>query len=113
MSSSVDERRRHRRYAYDGPVEYRRLGPATPGRIRNLSEGGLLVELPERFSSGTQLSLDLSLGDRSIHAEVEVTWSTDPRDGAMTSYPHGVKFIRLELQDRLSLAVFIAKVYGG
>jgi len=31
----------------------------------------------------------------------------------VTSYPHGVKFIRLELQDRLSLAVFIAKVYGG
>ena len=113
MSSSVDERRRHRRYAYDGPVVYRRLGPATPGRICNLSEGGLLVELPERFSPGTQLSLDLSLGDRSIHAEVEVAWSTDPRDGAVTSYPHGVKFIRLELQDRLSLAVFIAKVYGG
>ena len=113
MSSSVDERRRHRRYAYDGPVEYRRLGPATPGRIRNLSEGGLQVELPERFSSGTQLSLDLSLGDRSIHAEVEVAWSTDPPGGAATSYSHGVKFLRLELQDRLSLAIFIAKAYGG
>jgi hypothetical protein len=109
----MDERRRHRRYAYEGPVVYQRLGPATPGRVRNLSEGGLLVDLPERFPPGTQLNLDLSLGDRSIHAEVEVAWSTDPQEGSVTSYPHGVKFIRLELQDRLSLAVFIAKVYGG
>jgi hypothetical protein len=109
----MDERRRHRRYAYDGAVVYRRLGPNTPGRIRNLSEGGLLVDLPELFPPGTQLSLDLSLGDRSIHAEVEVAWSTDPPGGAATSYAHGVKFTRLELQDRLSLAVFIARVYGG
>ena len=107
------ERRRHRRYAYEGPVVYRRLGPATSGRIRNLSEGGVLVELPELFPPGTHLNLDLSLGDRSIHAQVEVAWSTDPHDPAVTSYAHGVKFTRLELQDRLSLAVFIARVYGG
>lgn len=113
MSPSVDERRRHRRYAYDGSVVYQRLGPATPGRIRNLSEGGLLVELPELFAPGTHLDLDLSLGDRSIHARVEVAWSTDPGDPEVTSFPHGVRFTRLELQDRLSLAVFIAKVYGG
>ncbi|MFQ5847127.1 MAG: PilZ domain-containing protein [Candidatus Methylomirabilales bacterium] len=108
-----DERRRHRRYSYDGSVTYRRLGPEAPGRIRNLSEGGLMVELPELLPPGTPLDLMVSLGDRAIHAEAEVVWSQDRPGNAGTSYVHGFKFVRLELQDRLTLAVFIAKVYGG
>jgi hypothetical protein len=108
-----EERRRHRRYAYDGSVVYRRLGPTAPGRIHNLSEGGLMVELPELFPTGTRLDIDISLGDRSIHGEGEVVWSQDPPDSPATSYLHGLKFTRLDLQDRLTLAVFIAKVYGG
>lgn len=105
--------RRHRRYSYDGTVAYRRLGPSTPGRVRNLSEGGLMVELPELLPSGTAIDLNISLGERSIHAEAEVVWSMESSDEGVTLYAHGCKFTRLELQDRLNLAVFIAKVFGG
>lgn len=102
--------RRHRRYEHEGAVSYRRLGPSTPGGVRNISEGGVMVELPELLPPGAAVDLDISLGDRSIHAEVEIVWSRNSTHG---SYPHGCKFTRLELQDRLTLAVFLAKVYGG
>lgn len=101
--------RRHRRYAYDGGVTYRRLGPRSPGQVRNISEGGLMAELPEVFPPGTALDLDVTLGERSIHAEVEVVWS---KESSSDAHPHGCKFTRLELQDRLTLAVFLAKAYG-
>lgn len=102
--------RRHRRYDHEGAVTYRRLGPGAPGEVRNISEGGVMVELPELLPAGAALDLDISLGERSIHAEVEVVWS---KDSAQDSYAHGCKFTRLELQDRLTLAVFLARVYGG
>lgn len=109
----MEERRRHPRYAYEGSLNYRRMGPSTSGRVQNLSEGGLMVELPELFPPGTSLDLVVSLGEHSIHAEGEVMWSQSPSDAPQTSYPHGLKFTRLELPDRLTLAVFIAKVFGG
>ncbi len=102
--------RRHHRYKYDGPVSYRRLGPSTSGRVRNISEGGLMVELPEPLPPGTPLDLDIPLGEGSIHAEVEVVWSQDSPNG---SYPHGCKFTQLKLDGRMALAVFIGKIYGG
>ncbi len=109
----MEERRRHHRYAYEGPLSYRRLGPTTSGRIQNLSEGGMMVDLPELFPSGTPLDLVITLGEQSIHAEAEVVWSQPPSDAATAAYRHGLKFTRLELPDRLTLAVFIAKVFGG
>jgi hypothetical protein len=109
----MEERRRHRRYDYDGPVTYRQLGPSAPGRIRNLSEGGLMIELGEPLTNGTVLDIEVTLGSRSIHAEAEVVWSRVAPEASAPSYLHGLKFTRLELQDRLTLAVYIAKVYGG
>jgi hypothetical protein len=109
----MQERRRHRRYTFDGSVTYRRLGPDTTGRIRNLSEGGLLVELPELLSPGTQLDLIISVDDRSVRAEAEVVWAQELPPTPAGSYRHGVKFTRFELQDRLTWAVFIAKAFGG
>jgi hypothetical protein len=112
LEAEMQERRRHRRYTFDGSVTYRRLGPDTTGRIRNLSEGGLLVELPELLSPGTQLDLVISVDDRSVHAEAEVAWAQELPTTPAGSYRHGVKFTRFELQDRLTWAVFIAKAFG-
>jgi hypothetical protein len=68
-----------------------------------------MVELPEVFPPGSAIDLDIALDERSIRAEVEVIWS---EESSTTPHPHGCKFTRLELQDRLTLAVFLAKVYG-
>ncbi len=119
LNEESQARRKHPRYPYDAPVSYRRLGPDNTGRIRNLSEGGLMVELPELFPPKTQLALLLPVGETSIRAEAQVVWSggsppeqASPHD-ATTSNPHGLKLTRLELQDRLNLELFIAKAFGG
>lgn len=109
----MEDTRRHHRYAYDGSLVYRRLGPDSTGRIRNLSEGGLMVELPEGLVPGTALDLVLTLGDHPIRAEAEVVWAQELPTTPAGSYRHGVKFTRFELQDRLTWAVFIAKAFGG
>jgi hypothetical protein len=96
---AVQERREHERHPYSGPVTYRRLGPGKSGWIRNLGEGGLMAELPERFAPGTPLDLIIAVGGRNIHAEAEVVWSQDRADSPNTStYCHGLKVNRLELQ---------------
>ena len=109
----MQEVRRHRRYAYDGSMSYRRLGPSTTARIRNLSEGGLLVELPELLPPGTPLDLIMSVGEKPVRAEGEVVWSQELPASPEGSYRHGLRFTRFELQDRLTWAVFIAKTFGG
>lgn len=109
----MQERRRHRRYAYDGSVNYRRLGPSTTGRVRNLSEGGLLVELQEFLPPGTPLDLIIAVGEKSVRVEGEVVWSQELPPTPDGSYRHGIRFTRFELQDRLTWAVFIAKTFGG
>lgn len=117
LQKRAQERRRHPRYLYAAPVTCRQLGPARAGQIRNLSEGdlrnlsegGLRVDLPERFPPGTALDLRLPLGERTIHAEVEVVWSQDLTGPEPPACPHGVKFTRLAIQDHLSLKLFLAK----
>lgn len=97
-TAEVDERREHGRHDYHGAVTYRRLGVGKAGWIRNLGEGGLMADLPERFSPGTPLDLVIAVGERYIHAEAEVVWSQDRIDTSKTTYPHGLRVTRLELQ---------------
>lgn len=92
----MEDRRQHDRKAYEGLMTYRRLGPAKRGRVRNLGEGGLMVDLPELFQPGTPLTLDISLGGHWMHAETEVVWSHDRPDNE--SYSHGLRVTRLDLQ---------------
>jgi hypothetical protein len=105
--------RKHPRYPYITPVTYRELGPAKTGRILNLSEGGLMVELPERCPRGTAFDLLIHLDQRSIHPQAEVVWSQERSDQTPKVYLHGLKFTRLDLQDRLTLELFLAVALDG
>lgn len=105
--------RKHPRYPYISPVTYRELGPARTGRILNLSEGGLMVELPEHYPRGTAFDLLIHLDQRSIHPQAEVVWSQDRPDQATRRYLHGLKFTRLDLQDRLTVELFLAAALDG
>lgn len=103
--------RRHPRHPYTGPVAYRELGPTRMGRIRNLSQGGVMVELAELHPPGTAFDLVIHLDQRSIHPQAEVIWSQNPSDGAKRGYLHGLRFTRLDLQDRLTLELFVALAF--
>ena len=107
------ERRKYPRHTSVGPVIYRQLGPARAGSMHDLNERGLMVALAERFPVGTLLDLLLSLGERSIRAEAEVVWSQDASPEQATSCLHRLKFTCLDLQDRLSLELFIAAAFSG
>lgn len=102
--------RKYPRYAYEAPVIYRRLGPANTGRIRTLSQGGLMVEFPERFPRGTQLDLLISLRENFVRAEAKVAWSQESPSNTVTSHPHGLEFTWVELQHQLSLKAFITEI---
>jgi len=107
------EKRKHPRHTCTGPIIYRQLGPARAGSMHDLNERGLMVTLAERFPVGTLLDLLIFLGERSIRAEAEVVWSRDASQEQATSYLHRLKFTSLDLQDRLSLELFIAVAFSG
>ncbi len=105
--------RKHPRYPYAGPITYRELGPTRTGQVRNVSQGGLMVVLPERFPPGTAFDLLVPLDQRSIYPQAEVVWSKDLSDGTATGYLHGLRFTRIDLQDRLTLELFLAVALDG
>ncbi len=75
------ERRKHSRWSIDLPVEYRPIGSfkSRPGRTGDISEGGLLMYLPEEVEVGQDLWLKLFMGKEreleSIEAWVQVVWN--------------------------------------
>ena len=100
------ERRTHPRYACDVPVLYRLLGPPSTGRVRNLSEGGAMVEL--QYPAGTPLGLLLLVGDRPLSADAEVVWSEESPGPAVPSHRYSLRFTGFGPQDQLSLERLLA-----
>lgn len=103
--------RKHPRYPYAAPITYRELGPAKTGQLRNVSQGGLMVELPERYPPGTAFDLLIPLDQRSIHPQAEVVWSHRSADETANTYLHGLRFTRVDIQDRLTLELFMAMAF--
>ncbi len=89
------------------------------GHTVNATLRGLQLFLSEELAPGTVFRLQLGLPNVAVIAEAEVVWSQEspiqeasPHEG-ITSYPHGLQFTSLELQDRLTSELFIAKGFGG
>jgi hypothetical protein len=103
LNPLVGERRKHRRYFVDLPVdccviENKRKGPIHVGMAENAGTGGLSVYLNERVSPGNQLILELYYRDdykfSSLKILTEVVWNSEERE--TPGYKHGVKLLRLE-----------------
>lgn len=103
--------RKHPRYPYAAPITYRELGPAKSGQLRNVSQGGLMVELPECYAPGTAFDLLIPLDQRSIHPQAEVVWSHRSADETAHTYLHGLRFTKVDIQDRLTLELFMAMAF--
>lgn len=107
-------KRRHPRLVYDGPVVISRpFGPASLGRIRNLSEGGLMVEFANQYPPGTPLDLVISLEGKSIRAEAKVVWSSGSSGQLDSAYQHGLEFTHYELGAKVQLESFIGELSCG
>ena len=106
------EKRKYSRFSIDLPIEYSQID--TPaghsGRAANISEGGLLIYLPEKVEVGRHLKLKLFLtslsGFRSIEVLAEVVWM-DQRGEGSGDYRCGVRFINISPENLTRLKEFV------
>ena len=116
------ERRRHPRYSIDLPVEYWPVKPPIDhaGRADNISEGGLLIFLPEKIAVGQHLKLRLFFAPVSdllhtMEALVEVVWvgmESLEASGQSGNYRCGLKFIEADGGDMEKLKDFLKGLTG-
>ena len=106
------ERRKYPRFSIDLPIEYYQIdSPAGhSGRTANISEGGLLIYLPEKVEIGQHLKLRLFLASlsefHSIEVLAEVVWmGTGMKEGL--GYPRAVKFTDISSENLTRLKEFL------
>ena len=105
------ERRKYPRFSLDLPVEYWESDSGSyPSRTGNVSEGGILLYLPEELEIGKNLRLrlfiDTCLDFISIEALVEVFWKGFPI-GDKGEHRVGVKFIDISEKGMANLRNFL------
>lgn len=85
------------------------------GLIRNLSEGGIMLELPQSCEKGAWLEISLRTGDARLHAVAEVVWTGPPETvkGAGQVYRHGLRFIAMDQDQRNTIRRFIVKRFSA
>ena len=108
------EKRQHPRFSIDLPIEYWPVNnsKSRPGRMVDVSEGGLLLHLSEPLEIGQNLGLNLfiDIGPdlESIEAlvQVEVVWK-DLYLGKDGDFRIGVKFVDISADDMDKLRTFL------
>ena len=106
------EKRKHPRFNVDLPVEYGRTELSIQhGRAFNMSEGGLLLYLPEQIEIGQHLALKLFLpsGSKLQTTEilVQVVWVDMRLENEWGDYRTGVRFADISLDDLNDLRNFL------
>lgn len=111
------EHRRHPRYGRVLAALYRLGMPervprgSLAARTENISEGGLLLRLPEVLQPSTNLDLKLYTGWDPIVAEAEVVWAEALSPGGTTGgYRHGVRFTEISPEVRKALQTYLTHV---
>ena len=108
------ERRRYPRFSVDLPVEYWEIEKfrSRHGQAINISQGGLLLRLPEPLEAGQVVGLTIfitpgpNLDTIEALAQVEVVWHDGhlEKDGP---YRVGVKFVDVSPEDMNKLKNFL------
>jgi hypothetical protein len=106
------ERRKHPRFSLDLPVEYWESDTSRshPSRTGDVSEGGILLYLPQEIAIGKTLRLKLFIDSGIdfifIEALVEVVWKDLPFEG-QEEHRIGVKFVDISEKDRTILKNYL------
>lgn len=84
-------------------------GVKIAGLIRNLSEGGLMLELAQLHLRGTLAEIGFRTNDARILAFAEVVWTGPPESvrGVGQVYRHGLQFVRMAQDQRNAIRRFI------
>jgi len=108
------EERQHPRFLLNLPIEYYRVNSDVgySGYTFNASEGGLMVNLPEKLEVGQLLKIKLffSFGPdiNSIEILSQVVWAD--HSGGKEGYRSGVKFIEVSAEELKRLVNFLQKL---
>ena len=111
--NSAPERRKYPRFDVDLPVKYLRadVPVSSNGRVMNLSEGGLLIHLPDPMETGQELKLNLSFfmdsALDSVEAMSEVVWSEIHLFEPWGDYRSGIRFTAMSEKDSSKLKDFM------
>jgi len=112
------ERRRHRRFNIDLPVEYYRVDSTVhqKGRAFNASEEGLLLYLPEQMEIGQCLKVRLFFTSgpemNAIEMMVTVVWVDIHLEKDWGDYRTGVRSLDISPEDSTKLKNFLKSLSG-
>jgi len=104
ISDAPPERRRHVRFPAHVPLPcrvrvqgHREGTPPYPGQLRNVSEGGALLDLARRVPPGAILLFSVETKRGVSEVEAEVIWVTaGPGASEGPTWIHGLKFLAPE-----------------
>jgi CheY-like chemotaxis protein len=86
-------------------------GAKVAGLVRNLSEGGIMLELPQLHARGALAEISFRTDDARILSVAEVVWTGPPETvkGVGQVYRHGLCFVRMAQDQRNAIRRFIVK----
>ncbi len=96
------EKRRYPRYTAEFPLDYSRIDDKGTygGMVANVSEGGLLVYLPQRMEIGAVLKIEIlyvqGLEFNTIKAIAKIVWSDLAAKESYGEYRYGLQFLHIE-----------------
>ncbi len=108
-ASATPLRRRHVRLPFDLPVAYERPGDEKGwGRVKNLSDGGLLLLAREALPPSTPLRLQLQTHHQPLVFEGVVVWNDAGRGAEHSSIAHGIRFTS-PVPEGLAVELFLSE----
>jgi CheY-like chemotaxis protein len=100
------EHRRYFRYDVDLPVRFQNpLGQSFTARMKNVSEGGLAIQLidPVRLKGVVMVEFELpSVEPQVCHAKADVVWSD--------SFAMGLRFLHIEKESHAGLQTWLSSL---
>lgn len=110
------EKRRHPRYSVEFPLDYSRIEEKEiyGGMVANVSEGGLLVYLPQRMEIGAVLKIEIlylqGLEFNTIKAIAKIVWSDLAAKESWGEYRYGLQFLQIDETDFARLINLLKEV---
>lgn len=111
QSPVIQTRRRHVRLPVDLPVAYQRPGGEEGrGRVKNLSDGGLLLLFREPLPPSTSLRLQLHAHHGMRSFEGVVVWNAAGPGAGKSSIAHGIRFTS-PVNEGLAVELFLSESF--
>jgi hypothetical protein len=110
------ERRRHTRFPVDYPISYALTDHSeiSTGMAMNLSQGGLLACLFDRWGIGTELDLEMfytyDFQFTALKTQARIVWKDILETTEVIQYQYGIEFTGIDMEERNKLRQLLASM---